>query len=203
MKSICQMIFTLLEIHTQAFQFQLLLRRYLTGYILGNAVTFRPEEQNYRIPHAHGLGLIPDELYKSLESSCGGDYQYIHYTNTHCLHHLQTFNRLLSGIYFEHILEPICNPAVSIKAERRYLNQKLKNPTLLPGVKCRDEWHSLSEKWVNDESVQEALHVRKGTHGIWKQCPNYAKAPFNRTINNTIPFHAYLSKRGYRSLIYR
>nr|ATG80136.1 littorine synthase [Atropa belladonna]QGI57842.1 littorine synthase [Atropa belladonna] len=181
----------------------------LKGYILGNAVTFRPDEQNYRIPHAHGLALISDELYKSLESSCGGEYQYIDQTNTHCLQHVQTFNRLVSGIYFEHILEPICNP-VSTKArhlspQRRYLNQKLgqlKNPTMLPGVKCRDEWHLLSEIWVNDETVQEALHVRKGTHGIWKQCPNYEKMPFTRTINNTIPFHASLSKKGYRSLIY-
>ncbi|MCD9646957.1 Carboxypeptidase [Datura stramonium] len=135
-----------------------------------------------------------------------GDYQYIHYTNTHCLHHLQTFNRLLSGINFKHILEPICNP-VSTKAhplspQRRYLNHKFTNPTLLSAIKCRDEWQLLSEKWVNDESVQEALHVRKGTHGVWKKCPNYEKMSFNRIINNTIPFHAYLSKRGYRSLIY-
>lgn len=33
------------------------------GYILGNAATF-PEEDNYAIPFAHGMGLISDELYQ-------------------------------------------------------------------------------------------------------------------------------------------
>ncbi|EPS59476.1 hypothetical protein M569_15331, partial [Genlisea aurea] len=34
----------------------------LKGYIMGNGLTFKGEE-NYRVPFAHGLGIIPDELY--------------------------------------------------------------------------------------------------------------------------------------------
>lgn len=38
----------------------------LQGYLLGNPVTF-PDEANYHIPFSHGMGLISDELYKSLK----------------------------------------------------------------------------------------------------------------------------------------
>ncbi|KAL3369120.1 hypothetical protein AABB24_009765 [Solanum stoloniferum] len=37
----------------------------LKGYILGNPLTFAGQDY-YRIPFAHGMGLIPDELYKDL-----------------------------------------------------------------------------------------------------------------------------------------
>ncbi|MCI03552.1 serine carboxypeptidase, partial [Trifolium medium] len=35
----------------------------LQGYLLGNAVTTE-KETNYKIPFAHGMGLISDELYE-------------------------------------------------------------------------------------------------------------------------------------------
>uniref|UniRef100_M1AA19 1-O-acylglucose:anthocyanin-O-acyltransferase n=1 Tax=Solanum tuberosum TaxID=4113 RepID=M1AA19_SOLTU len=36
----------------------------LKGYILGNPVTFTGRRDYYMLPFAHGMGLIPDELYK-------------------------------------------------------------------------------------------------------------------------------------------
>ncbi|XP_058752725.1 serine carboxypeptidase-like 7 isoform X3 [Vicia villosa] len=45
----------------------------LQGYVLGNPVTNK-KEINYRIPFAHGTGLISDELYESLQKNCNGDY---------------------------------------------------------------------------------------------------------------------------------
>lgn len=35
----------------------------MQGYIIGNGVTFLAQ-QNYKVPFAHGMGLISDELYK-------------------------------------------------------------------------------------------------------------------------------------------
>ena len=35
----------------------------IQGYILGNPAT-DPSDDNYKIPYAHGMALISDELYK-------------------------------------------------------------------------------------------------------------------------------------------
>lgn len=37
---------------------------YLQGYLLGNPVTFKDHEDDYKIPFAYGMGLISDELYE-------------------------------------------------------------------------------------------------------------------------------------------
>jgi len=34
------------------------------GYVLGNPITHIEFEQNFRIPYAHGMSLISDELYE-------------------------------------------------------------------------------------------------------------------------------------------
>jgi len=34
------------------------------GYVLGNPVTDKNIETNYRVPFAHGMGLISDELFE-------------------------------------------------------------------------------------------------------------------------------------------
>lgn len=39
------------------------------GYILGNAATEPTVEENSKIPFAHGMGLISNELYEVTQSS--------------------------------------------------------------------------------------------------------------------------------------
>jgi len=39
---------------------------FLQGYVLGNPLTIR-KEKNYKIPYAHGMGFISDELYEVIE----------------------------------------------------------------------------------------------------------------------------------------
>ncbi|KAI7979679.1 Serine carboxypeptidase-like 6, partial [Camellia lanceoleosa] len=56
----------------------------LKGYILGNPVTTL-DDGNYAIPFAHGMGLISDELYESLQRSCQGQYFNIDPSNARCL----------------------------------------------------------------------------------------------------------------------
>lgn len=34
------------------------------GYVLGNPSTVSETDENYRIPYAHGMALISDELYE-------------------------------------------------------------------------------------------------------------------------------------------
>jgi len=39
---------------------------FFQGYVLGNPLTIR-KEKNYKIPYAHGMGFISDELYEVIE----------------------------------------------------------------------------------------------------------------------------------------
>ncbi|KAL0784563.1 hypothetical protein Bca101_000808 [Brassica carinata] len=57
----------------------------------GNPVTDTEFEHNQRIPFAHGMALISDELYESLERSCKGNYDNIDPHNTECLKHFDEF----------------------------------------------------------------------------------------------------------------
>ncbi|CAN4075381.1 unnamed protein product [Withania somnifera] len=153
------------------------------------------------------MGLLSDEQYKALVSSCRGEYQKIAPDNSACSNSVQTFNKLCEGINKEHILEPLCDRV----ALKRYQSvgrrispyvklHNLKNSMVLPGVKCLEDWRKLSIHWANDDSVQEALHVRKGTIQHWTRCRG--DLSFTHNVNNVVPYHANLSAKGYRSLIY-
>ncbi|XP_055833043.1 serine carboxypeptidase-like 17 isoform X1 [Solanum dulcamara] len=177
----------------------------LKGYLLGNPSTFEGEK-NYEIPFAYGMGLISDELYESLKTNCKGEYLNINTRNTFCLQDVQTFKELVSGLNEAHILEPKCerfSPRPhQLFGQRRSLDEKfheLNNPEQLPALKCRDDWHKHSYHWANDVQVRDALNIRKGTIGKWKRC---ATLQYQKMVISTIPYHASLSSKGYRSLIY-
>ncbi|CAN6539770.1 unnamed protein product [Malus baccata var. baccata] len=186
----------------------------LQGYILGNPVTVPQDEGNSRITFAHGMGLIPDDLFESLERSCGGDYQTIDPRNAECLKHKQAYHTCISQINLAHILERNCelvSPKLPLHLldKRRYLSNKDYNvfseSTPPPTLDCRSYGYLLSEYWTNDQYVREALHIRKyavqGSIGRWKRC-SY-DTPYEYDIHTSIQFHAKFSARGcYRSLIY-
>ncbi|XP_039686229.1 serine carboxypeptidase-like 12 isoform X2 [Medicago truncatula] len=67
----------------------------LQGYILGNGVTTR-KERNYAIPFAHGMGLISDELYESLQKNCNGDYVNAETRNVLCSKDINSFSESYS-----------------------------------------------------------------------------------------------------------
>ncbi|CDP21038.1 unnamed protein product [Coffea canephora] len=204
---------------------------YLKGYILGNPVT-TPGDGNYAIQFTHGMGLISDELYESLKLSCKGEYQNIDPSNALCLQNMQAYNQasnhfsasfvllyfeklvtiqLLSNINKAHILEPDC-PYASPKPNNLFIGRRstiqvfcektreLKIQELAAPFTCRMDGYRLVYHWANDESVQKALHVRKESIGEWIRCN--CRYPYIRNIGNSLPYHANLSIRGYRSLIY-
>ncbi|KAK9075442.1 hypothetical protein SSX86_003765 [Deinandra increscens subsp. villosa] len=67
----------------------------IKGYVLGNPLTFL-EEDNYKIRFNNGMGIISDELYKSLFHTCGGEYrsEYISSSNTECLRNLELYQEI-------------------------------------------------------------------------------------------------------------
>ncbi|BAT77927.1 Serine carboxypeptidase-like 18 [Vigna angularis] len=176
----------------------------LQGYILGNPIT-TSTEKNYEIPFNHGMALISDELYQSLQRNCRGEYQNIDPTNALCARDMQSYEESISGIAIGHVLEPDCeesalrNPIQDTWSCRRSLAHE-SYPLTMPPLNCRAHAYVLSSYWANDDDVRKALHIRKGTKGKWKRC-NY-DIPFKTDISNSFQYHVNLSRKGYRSLIY-
>ncbi|WJX49226.1 sinapoylglucose--choline O-sinapoyltransferase [Trifolium repens] len=172
----------------------------LQGYLLGNPITTR-REKNYQIPYAHGMGLISDELYASLQKNCKGEYIDVDSRNELCLRDLQSFDENLSGINQFYILDSYCENDTPLW--RRSLTHELKKSSsshlTVPELSCRIYSSYLGVKWINDERVRKALHIREGTIGKWVRC---YKTDFEYEIFDSTEFHANLSKKGYRSLIY-
>ncbi|XP_077215411.1 serine carboxypeptidase-like 7 [Tasmannia lanceolata] len=175
----------------------------LKGYILGNPSTDRKFDTGSFVPHAHGMGLISDELYESAKKNCKGNYY--EERNIQCSMDLDSVNELLSGLNKASILEPKC-VFVSPKpkpGQRRSLHNNSTNfqlPYVLPAFGCRTYRYLLSHYWANDDSVRNALQVRKGTVGVWERCSSIIS--YVKDIPSTIHYHLNITSRGYRALIY-
>ncbi|KAK2393838.1 serine carboxypeptidase [Trifolium repens] len=177
----------------------------LQGYLLGNAVTTE-KETNYKIPFAHGMGLISDELYESLQKNCNEDYVNVETRNVLCSRDMSSFKEATSGLNSAHILDPLCewlddteiSPRRSLikKYPSKFLAKNLK----LPPLSCRSYPYFLCGFWANDDNVRKALHIHKGSIGKWHRCTY--NIPNKADIHNTYDYHVNLSRKGIRSLIY-
>ncbi|EOA27135.1 hypothetical protein CARUB_v10023234mg [Capsella rubella] len=156
----------------------------LQGYVLGNPITDVEMELNYRIPFAHGMSLISDELYESLKRFCKGNYFYVDPSNTKCLELVEEFNKCTENINIHQILIPNCDHT--------------KTEEISPD--CYYYRYHLLERWANKDSVRNALHIRKGTKGEWERYNH--SIPYDRNIKSSIPYHMNNSINGYRSLIF-
>ncbi|KAK2985396.1 hypothetical protein RJ640_006854 [Escallonia rubra] len=152
----------------------------LKGYILGNPLTF-PDEDNYRIQFSHGMGLISDELYE-----CTGTLNQAHILEINC------------GLDYSPKPLKLFNGRRSLDERFQELHTHKTSP--LSAFYCRVDGYWLSYHWMNDESVREALHVRKGSKGTWIRCNQ--GLPYESVILDSRPYHVNLSRKGYRSLIY-
>ena len=180
----------------------------LQGYLLGNAATTRVEK-NYQIPFAHGMGLISDELYQSLQTNCRGEYIKVDTRSALCSRDLKSFDEMTSGLNKAHILEPSCefgSPKPLKTSWRRSITENyplkfVSNTRLrLPPLNCRTYGYFLSSYWANDDKVRNALNIRKGTKKEWQRCTY--NIPNKEDIPSSFPYHVKLSRKGYRSLIY-
>ncbi|CAH9080704.1 unnamed protein product [Cuscuta epithymum] len=147
---------------------------------------------------------------QSLKKNCEGEsFLNINPENVKCYNNYQTFRLLTDEVNENQILEARCeesNLLMPIQKEfgrSRLLLEKSKNIIgldALPFVKCRSDWYDLSKYWANDESVRDALHVRKGSLERWSRCNKELDYVFTRY--DVIPYHLNLSIKGYRSLVY-
>lgn len=178
----------------------------LKGYVLGNPKTISSIEDNYKIPFAHGHGLISDELYESLQRNCKGEYFNVDPKNTKCLEDVEAYTQGTNGLNGAHILEPNCGFASPRPwdwfSKRRSLddtNKELVVSESSPCASSRIDRYRLSHSWLNNDGVREALHIQKGSIGEWVRC---SKLLYTKTITESFQYHVNLSKKGFRSLIY-
>ncbi|KAJ4898169.1 Serine carboxypeptidase-like 17 [Raphanus sativus] len=156
----------------------------LQGYVLGNPATEEESDTNWRIPFAHGMGLISDEIYESLRRSCTGNYVKVDPLNTECINVVEEFERCVNGLDMSYILGP------------QYVDPSDPNDTNPYGHRMTVQ----STRWANEESVRRALHVEKGSIGEWSRCD--PEMPFKSDIDSSVPYHKNNSIQGYRSLIF-
>ncbi|XP_057433974.1 serine carboxypeptidase-like 11 [Lotus japonicus] len=173
----------------------------LQGYLLWNAYTTE-RDTNYRIPFSHGMGLISDELYESLQKNCKREYVNVDPRD------VNSFMEVTSGLDQFYILDPACDwdwIIDDVVSWRKYLINKYPTKFINTSLKfsplyCRNYVYFLGDYWANDDNVRKALHIRKGSIGKWHRCS--FNVPYKKEINSSFEYHVNLSKKGYRSLIY-
>ncbi|XP_074371062.1 serine carboxypeptidase-like 13 isoform X2 [Apium graveolens] len=186
------------------------------GYILGNPLTDRNVDFNIRIPYAHQMALLSDDLYESTKGNCNGEYINVHPSNKLCQSDLQKVDECLENVYLYHILEPICTSDTST---RSLLQQKINSSTnplhLLRAAKlkgqqwCRDNTHLYMNVWANNQSVRKALNIREDTIGEWAMCnadDHYAIGKNDSTtyaydVPSTVDVHRNFTQKSCRALI--
>ncbi|KAL5713049.1 sinapoylglucose--choline O-sinapoyltransferase [Ranunculus cassubicifolius] len=172
------------------------------------------EESNSRIPFAHGMEIISDELF---EKNCHGNYANVDPHNTPCIEDVEAMSECTSGLCIAHILEPNCvvvSPKTTLtlrkrsKLEENASNNILSTPAT-PGLECRNYAYMLSYFWANDISMFARhltlkrfdkfyrLKFSEESTEEWVQCK---KGGFNYLVDveKSTQYHANLSKRNYR-----
>ncbi|MED6133555.1 hypothetical protein PIB30_029247 [Stylosanthes scabra] len=180
----------------------------IQGYLLGNPVTTRTEK-NHEIPFSHGMALISDELYQSLQKNCRGEFTNVDIANVLCTQDLESYDDNVSGLYTGHTLDAKCEfgspKPLDVPWKRslidNYSSESNNNRLALPAITCRTFAYFLSSYWANDGKVRNALGMRKGTKATWQRCTY--DIPNKEDIPGSFPYHVKLSKKGYRALIYR
>ncbi|CAN6480458.1 unnamed protein product [Victoria cruziana] len=174
----------------------------LKGYIEGNPYTDNNFDAS-RVPFAYGMSLIPKPLYEATKKSCNGQY-YIS-PNENCTNYLEIIDELITGINRAQILETYCGNfwwpqsrlGVTSSQEFESTNHYTSN---IPPISCREYGYYLCKIWANNETVREALHVRKNTVDDWQRCSK--KFIFQEEQESVIEYHHTLLSKGYRALFY-
>ncbi|KAL8248585.1 hypothetical protein R6Q59_005453 [Mikania micrantha] len=162
----------------------------IKGYLIVSPLTDRFIDFNSRLEFAHRVALISDEIYQSTKESCRGNYVYPDPNNNLCLDNLQRFDECTNDINFSNILEPVCDD-------------------VNPAPDCTAATKITLDAWANEKEVQEALHVREGTIGVWEKTNETIHYTFGKQdtvcysydVFSTVDDHKQLTTRNCQVLI--
>ncbi|CAA2995904.1 serine carboxypeptidase-like 18 [Olea europaea subsp. europaea] len=181
----------------------------LQGYIVGSGLTDPDIDYNERVPYAHRVALISDEYFERAKVSCNEKYVNHDPKNEQCHLALQAIEECVNQLNLGHILEPRCKFLMpkpdDFGWDHTFLEDNSVDHLLLPTSKedrlwCRTENYAKSYFWANDPTVQEALHIRKGTIGDWTRYNRSLSYKLNQ--ESVLHYHKIFSEKGYNVLIY-
>ncbi|PIN18371.1 Serine carboxypeptidases (lysosomal cathepsin A) [Handroanthus impetiginosus] len=183
----------------------------LQGYIIGNSRTGN-KDSNERIPYAHRMALISDEYFELAKSSCNGEYVNPDPNNYKCLYALELIKECTKHIKDPHILEPQCTfmsprPNDLLSSQLFVEDDPLDLLFLSKQDKpwCRNYNYVPTYIWANNETVQKALHVRKGTITSWTRCNTtiaFTNLAYKEDVESIFRHHQLLNEKGYQALAY-
>ncbi|KAA8536289.1 hypothetical protein F0562_028767 [Nyssa sinensis] len=183
----------------------------IKGFLVGNPYTNKTSDLNSRVPFAHRVSLLSDELYESTKEDCNGNYVEPDLNNSSCINDLQVVEQCIEKIFTANILEPKCatlspKPNTTLKWDQS--NSIEENPRdflhklpLLKGHWCREYNYLFSYIWANNKTVQEALHIREGTIKEWVRC-NTSLPGYTQNLASCIDYHRNLTNKLCRALVY-
>ncbi|PIN18370.1 Serine carboxypeptidases (lysosomal cathepsin A) [Handroanthus impetiginosus] len=182
-------------------------RMLLQGYIIGNSATDSNRDNNEKIPYAHSMALISDEYFELAKGGCRGEYVNPEPNNRECLHALRLVNECTDHINVPHILEPVCefmSPRPNdLLSDPLFQDDDLVDFLSLPNEErswCRSHNYITIYIWANNETVQEALHIRKGTVTDWKRCNR--SLSYEHDVRSVFKHHQLLNEKGFQTLAY-
>ncbi|PIN11140.1 Serine carboxypeptidases (lysosomal cathepsin A) [Handroanthus impetiginosus] len=179
-------------------------RMLLQGYTVGNPVNDVKMDINERIPYFHRMALISDEYFELAKSNCNGEYVNPDPNNYKCLYALQLVKKCTERLNEWHILEPKCD----LLSGQLFVREDPVDILFLSKQErpwCRNYNYVLAYIWANNETVQEALHIRKGTITIWQRCNttiDHMASSYERDVESVIKYHQLLNEKGFPTLIY-
>lgn len=177
----------------------------LKGYLVGNPVTGESIDDDSKVPYAHGVGIISDQLYETIMEHCQGQ-DYKNPGNLICAQSLMRFKELIDECSKPHILYKKCiyvSPGKNDEPARRILNEieGLKRPPPRPPMDCQSYVNYLSYFWANSIDTRDALGIKKGTKDEWVRCHD-GDLPYSKDIRSSIKYHRNVTLKGYRALVY-
>ncbi|KAF8689256.1 hypothetical protein HU200_042047 [Digitaria exilis] len=183
----------------------------ILGYLVGNPVTDSKFDKPSKIPFAHGMGLISDEMYEVRIHNIS-----IHIPGDSATEYLKNdfFVKCIGDICTNHVLEPLCDddsirrlklkPKLNSGAREMLQHQEHIADAEIRlseiSSQCRTAGYMMSTTWANNGKVREALGIHKGTVPSWSRCDFDISYAYD--IPSTVKYHLDVTTRGYRSLVY-
>ncbi|GAB2219358.1 hypothetical protein Droror1_Dr00006993 [Drosera rotundifolia] len=178
----------------------------LKGYLLGSPTTDQLINANSRVIFAHEMALVSDEVYEQAEVSCNENFANVDKRNTQCVLAIKGVNKCVRDLVFGHILEPKCvqaSPRPQETLDRRLLKDQsddiILSPPKRPSLWCRNFDLELAHIWANDEQVQDALHVHKGSIREWSRCN--LTISYAEDVPSVIYVHKFLMTKNLLVLV--
>ncbi|KAF7143061.1 hypothetical protein RHSIM_Rhsim05G0091800 [Rhododendron simsii] len=194
----------------------------IKGYLVGSPWTDSSIDTNSKVEFAHRMALISDEIYENARRSCKENYVNVDPENAACLAALGDIQMCVKDVFDKDILKPNCDlfsPEIGEDLDRRSLEEGaseqkslgqeylvkeswLRKSTILHKSMLPRGFRLLySSIWENDDSVQEALHVRKGTIRQWERCND--SLSYTEDVLSVVPVHIELSRSALEVLVER